>query len=128
MSTWNDVVTHLTGQFGGQQVQPTLIRFAGAAGGDAAPVEMFAGHETLQGPLGEWVTLQVPLGTYHELDFWKVMQAATPLVCGAVVVNGERLVLKHSARLASLTPDDLTIAIYLLTGSARQLSSLRTTA
>lgn len=128
MSTWNNVVTQLTSQFGGQPVAPTMIRFSGSTGGDAAPVDMFAGHEALQGPLGEWVTLQVPLGTYHELDFWKVMQAATPLVCGGVVVNGERLVLKHSARLESLTPNDLTIAIYLLSGSARQLSAFRKTA
>ncbi|GMA31938.1 hypothetical protein [Litorihabitans aurantiacus] len=128
MSTWNDVVTHLTSQLGGEQVAPAMVRFAGSTGGDSAGVDMFAGHETLQGPLGEWLTIQVPLGTYHELDFWKVVQAATPLVCGGVVVNGERLVLKHSAPLGSLTLNDLTIAVYLLAGSARQLSALRKTA
>lgn len=121
MVTWQEITAHLKGQFGAEEMAPTLLRVHAPVG--QAKVAVYVGYETLPDGFGEWVQLLADVGDFNSLSFGKVLQTAASYVVGAVALTGGRVVLKHSAAMRSLDLTDINPALWLLSSSAAQLTA-----
>ena len=119
-SQWDRAVRHLTTKYKYQEVGDTYkLVFELGGSRDQLVFVSKAGNKNA----GDWVSITSPIGDVSEIkgSLRELLEECGTNVCGAPVVIGDLVLLRHSFPASSYTSEDFDWALQAVTATADQL-------
>ncbi|MDR1392568.1 MAG: hypothetical protein LBJ62_01145 [Bifidobacteriaceae bacterium] len=122
-ATWSDAVAHLKAQYKYKELPDGEFKLIFDLGDNRDQLVFVAkaGNEKA----GDWVSITSPIGDFAVLipQMSSLLNECDNKICGAVVAQGDVVLLRHSFPVASFTPEVFDWALQVITFTADQLEA-----
>lgn len=120
MTTWNDLVGYVKGNYKIADERPDMLKLIFETGSLRSQV-VILWHMTLANSSEEWVQIESPFGELGSLDLTAALQAVGNTVCGGMALFGNLVTFRHSLPLDNLNINEFESPLALVTTTADQL-------